>query len=75
MVAISVYVPTSHKTSYLRDMMGHGITALKESFAIKGFEWLFITESPQNVLSTLNTALCEQRLCKSSLVTIIINVL
>ncbi|MAD02964.1 MAG: fused two-component system sensor histidine kinase/response regulator/phosphatase [Pseudoalteromonas sp.] len=57
------------------DMMGHGITALKESFAIKGFlSGCLATEIPiQNVLTTLNQALYEQRLCKNSLVTLLIS--
>ena len=57
------------------DMMGHGITALKESFAIKGFlSGCLATEIPiRNVLTTLNQALYEQRLCKTSLVTLLIS--
>ncbi|HCV03004.1 MULTISPECIES: SpoIIE family protein phosphatase [Pseudoalteromonas] len=69
-----LYPHQPQKPVILGDMMGHGITALKESFAIKGFlSGCLATEIPlQNVLSTLNTALCEQRLCKSSLVTLLI---
>lgn len=58
----------------LGDMMGHGLEALKESFAIKGFISGFLaTGLPyQDMLKALNNALYNQQLCKSSLVTLII---
>ena len=58
----------------LGDMMGHGLQALKESFAIKGFISGFLaTGLPyQDMLKALNNALYNQQLCKSSLVTLII---
>jgi len=58
----------------LGDMMGHGLQALKESFAIKGFISGFLaTGLPyQNMLAALNNALYKQQLCKSSLVTLVI---
>jgi sigma-B regulation protein RsbU (phosphoserine phosphatase) len=58
----------------LGDMMGHGLQALKESFAIKGFISGFMaTGLPyQDMLGVLNNALYNQQLCKSSLVTLII---
>ena len=58
----------------LGDMMGHGLQALKESFAIKGFISGFLaTGLPyQNMLAALNNALYKQQLCKSSLVTLAI---
>lgn len=58
----------------LGDMMGHGLQALKESFAIKGFISGFMaTGLPyEQMLMALNDALYKQQLCKSSLVTLII---
>ncbi|ALQ07892.1 MULTISPECIES: SpoIIE family protein phosphatase [Pseudoalteromonas] len=58
----------------LGDMMGHGLQALKESFAIKGFISGFLaTGLPyQKMLVALNNAIYKQQLCKSSLVTLVI---
>ena len=58
----------------LGDMMGHGLQALKESFAIKGFISGFLATglAYQDMLSALNDALYKQQLCKSSLVTLVI---
>ena len=66
--------PPATSASYLRRYDGAWHYSFKESFAIKGFlSGCLATEIPlQNVLSTLNTALCEQRLCKTSLVTLLI---
>jgi len=58
----------------LGDMMGHGLQALKESFAIKGFISGFLATglAYQEMLVALNNALYKQQLCKSSLVTLMI---
>jgi sigma-B regulation protein RsbU (phosphoserine phosphatase) len=58
----------------LGDMMGHGLQALKESFAIKGFISGFLATglAYQEMLAALNNALYKQQLCKSSLVTLMI---
>lgn len=67
--------PHQHSNAVvIGDMMGHGLVALKESFAIKGFlSGCLATEIPlETVLPMLNRALSEQRLCKSSLVTLLI---
>ncbi|GAA59838.1 hypothetical protein P20652_1702 [Pseudoalteromonas sp. BSi20652] len=69
-------MPINHECSafVLGDMMGHGLQALKESFAIKGFISGFLaTGLPyQHMLAALNNALYKQQLCKSSLVTLVI---
>lgn len=58
----------------LGDMMGHGIQARKESFAIKGFVRGFLASKPNcnALLNSLNQALYEEQLCKNSLVTLLV---
>ncbi|NMR24179.1 SpoIIE family protein phosphatase [Pseudoalteromonas sp. NEC-BIFX-2020_015] len=58
----------------LGDMMGHGLQALKESFAVKGFISGYLSSNPSltSLLPSLNKALYDQKICKSSIVTLLI---
>ncbi|MBQ4846089.1 SpoIIE family protein phosphatase [Pseudoalteromonas sp. MMG005] len=66
-------IPNQQNGFILGDMMGHGIQARKESFAIKGFVRGFLASKPNcnELLNTLNQALYEEQLCKNSLVTLL----
>jgi sigma-B regulation protein RsbU (phosphoserine phosphatase) len=67
-------IPGHQNGFILGDMMGHGIQACKESYAIKGFIRGFLASKPnfKRLLKDLNQALYDEQLCKSSLVTLLV---
>lgn len=67
-------IPNQQNGFILGDMMGHGIQAHKESYAIKGFIRGFLASKPDchKLLNGLNQALYEEQLCKNSLVTLLV---